>query len=418
MTTLTSLARFVHELELDCLPPETLDRLELHLLDTLGALDAGLKIADAKPLGAKGSSLLAYVAATRETELDDIHLPSCITPGSVVVPTALSLSTASPRDFLAALAVGYELMLRLGLAIGGPSILGRGIWPTLFTAPLASTATAARALRLSLEQTTGALATALALTSGTAIRPGSSSTSRWMTLGWAAETGVHAAKAARENILGPPDLLEGLGFRLAGVDLSETAIVEALGDRWRIDELSLKPYPVARQALAAVEACRELGEAHRLEPSVVDEVLVRVPGPQRVVIDRPGVPETRFESIASVQYLAALALVAPAELPDFHRTPVFVNDELRNLAARVRVESAPELEHHYPRIWPARVAIRCGRERHEKELLHPPGDVESGFGWDAVIAKYRFGDKSWAHELRRLHQKAVFPSSWPQITSA
>ncbi|HSF16071.1 MAG TPA: MmgE/PrpD family protein [Vicinamibacteria bacterium] len=418
MTTLISLARFVHDFELESLPPETLDRLELHLLDTLGALDTGSNIAGAKPLAAMGSSLLANVAATRATELDDIHLPSGITPGSVVVPTALSLSAASPRDFLATLAVGYELMMRLGLAIGGPWILGHGVWPTLFTAPLASAATAARALRLSIEQTTGAMATALALTSGTTIRPGSPSTSRWLTLGWAAETGVQAAKAARENILGPPDLLEGLGSRLAGVDLSEARLVESLGDSWRIDELSLKPYPVARQALAAVEACRELGEANRLEPSAIDEVLVQVPELQRSVIDQPGFPETRFGSIVSVQYLTAVALVAPTELLDFQRAPLFVNDALRNLATRVRVESAPELEHYYPRIWPARVAIRCGRKRYEKELLHPPGDVGSGFGWDAVMAKYGFGGDTPACELRGLHEKAVFPSSWPEVQAS
>ena len=34
------------------------------------------------------------VAITRMTELDDIHMASCTTPGAVVVPTALTVAAA------------------------------------------------------------------------------------------------------------------------------------------------------------------------------------------------------------------------------------------------------------------------------------------------------------------------------------
>jgi 2-methylcitrate dehydratase PrpD len=38
---------------------------------------------------------------------------------------------------------------------------------------------------------------------------------------------------------------------------------------------------------------------------------------------------------------------------------------------------------------PARVEIEAGGRRFDREVLHPPGDPESDFGWDDVIAKFR-----------------------------
>lgn len=416
-TILETIAGFVQYFELETLPPETLDRLELHFLDTLGALHAGRELPEARAvreLTAESSPLCANVATVRVTEADDIHLTSCTTPGSVVVPTALALELTSPRAFLEALAVGYELMLRLGLAIDGPHVLARGIWPTLFGAPLVSASMASRAFELSLEQTRGALATALALTTGTAIRPGSTSpggTSRWLTLGWAAESGLLAAKAARSGIEGTDDLLERLDFRVAGTDVSESLLVAELGVQFRLDELGLKPYPVARQALAAVEACRELARFADVDADAIEAIGVEVPSPQRAVIDRPGVPETRFESIVSVQYQSALAIVAPNALQDVARSPLFVNETVTRLMSRIRVVSSSALEPLYPGHWPARVSLERSGETLEREVLSPRGDAGSDFGWDDVVEKYRV--VPWVAELapsvRRLHELAALP---------
>jgi 2-methylcitrate dehydratase PrpD len=167
------------------------------------------------------SAILASSAAARSTEMDDIHLASCTTPGSVVVPTALALASAgdlvSPRTFLSAIATGYELLIRLGLAIDGPAVLSKQVWPTLFAASLGSAATAARTYGLSIAETAGAFATALAFSTGTAIRPPSPTTSRWLTLGAATWNGVLAVRAARAGMLGNRDLLEQRDYRLSGI---------------------------------------------------------------------------------------------------------------------------------------------------------------------------------------------------------
>ncbi len=96
-----------------------------HLLDTLGAWYAGTRTAEkalldrlAAPgrvpvaLGVDPLDQLALrVATIRNTEIDDIHMESCTTPGSLVVPVALTLAAAlketKAKDFARALTAGY-----------------------------------------------------------------------------------------------------------------------------------------------------------------------------------------------------------------------------------------------------------------------------------------------------------------------
>lgn len=399
MTTLKSLAAFVHDFDPAALTDADRDHLELHLLDTLGAVLAGARTKDGKAIarlaagGGNDAAILTRTATARATEMDDIHLASCTTPGSVIVPAALALRSASARTFLAAVAVGYEVLVRVGLAIEGPKVLASGIWPTLFAAPLGAAAVSARALGLDLEATAGAFSTALALSTGTSIRPRAEPTSRWMTLGAAAGNGVLAARAAAEGILGAPELLESHGHRISGVTVSGDLLLQDLGRRFRFREVGLKPYPVARQALAAVEACLMLSGEHPVDGDDVEEIVIAIPAAQKRLIDRPqrpGAPQSRMESIVNVRYLAALAILAPEKLRDLVRSPPFTTPEIRQLASRVQVAEAPELEQYYPQRWPARVEMRKTGERLVREVLSPAGDVESGYSWNEALEKFRW----------------------------
>src|SRR5690348_6421858 len=137
-----------------------MERLRLHIADTLGMILQGATLAEGKTAMAVGSRLAGWCASARLTEADDIHLTSCTTPGSVVVPTALHLAAAGLfrtwGDFATAVLAGYEAMIRLGYAIDGPRILAQKIWPTLFAAPVGAAAVASRAWKLDASQTAGA----------------------------------------------------------------------------------------------------------------------------------------------------------------------------------------------------------------------------------------------------------------------
>src|SRR5258708_39872603 len=82
--------------------------VELHLIDTVGALIASARTVEglgllrfraamrARGEGAWALDLATRCALARLSEIDDIHLPSMITPGAIVIPGALTLAGALP----------------------------------------------------------------------------------------------------------------------------------------------------------------------------------------------------------------------------------------------------------------------------------------------------------------------------------
>src|ERR1700722_789110 len=148
MSVIAELAAFVAGAKASVLPAAEQERLRLHVADTAVAALAGASIAEGKALQSLGDrgSLAGRIgrqaAATRLTEIDDIHLPSCVTPSAGVVPLAFALAAQAkdldPHEVASAIWVGTEIATRLGLAVNGPQILYRGIWPTYLGAPVAA----------------------------------------------------------------------------------------------------------------------------------------------------------------------------------------------------------------------------------------------------------------------------------------
>ncbi len=387
-SALESLAAIVQDPALTVHATKRMERLRLHIADTLGMILQGASLAEGKTAMALGSPLAGWCACARLTEADDIHLASCTTPGSVVVPTALHLAAGGQfrtwGDFVTAVLAGYETLIRLGYAIDGPRILARKIWPTLFAARVGSAAVASRAWELDAWQTAGALATALAASTGIASPALSPTSSRCISLGLAAEHGVQAAMAAKAGALGDVQLLERHGGRIAGVRISSRRLLQDARTRFFFDEIGLKPYPIARQALAAVEACRALAGRNT---KGITSIRVSVPAAQARVINHPTWPANRMQSIAGVQYQIALALLAPECLMDFGRTSPFANPALRALAAKVRVRADARLEGRYPETWPACVVVTRSGKRQSASVSIPRGDARNPMEWEDVLVK-------------------------------
>lgn len=426
MKTLTKIAEFVQSRDLEHIPPDRLDRLKRHVVDTWAAQMAGARIDAGTAVGQLFTStddtlsaIVTRCAQARCTEIDDIHLTSCTTPGAVVVSTALALANrrasrarnssaslagsrgASPagsrsrsaslsgervvsdrhetittRAFCAAVLAGYEAMIRLGRAIDGPTALNRGVWPTAFAAAFGSAAVAARMMTLSVDQTAGALATAIGFAQQRAMASSPARSSRWLSLGVAAANGVVAAHAARTGLVGTAD-----------VDAWSATLTRGLGRRFLFDDIGMKPFPTARQGLAAVEGALGIVDRERLAPAEISAIVVALPERQRAIVDRAGFPQTRFDAIVNVRYQIALAIAAPGRLIDVVRTPPFDSPVVRRLMTRTRVARARDLDGRYPQAWPARVDIRAGNRRYIRVVLHPHGDARRPLTWSELAAK-------------------------------
>ncbi|HEY8529908.1 MAG TPA: MmgE/PrpD family protein [Paenibacillaceae bacterium] len=414
MTILEHLAEYTAEAGFSDLSREDREALRIHFLDTVGAFLCAWHTAEGKALlGLKARGVDAnprmlgdclpdkamFVSAvTRSSEIDDIHLPSCVTPGSVIVPVALAFAGESEhRDtgtFRDALVVGYEMMVRLGMAVRGPEILYRGIWPTYYCAAFGAAATASRMLRLSREQTAHALSLALCLTTGGSTKVKGNRSIRWITLGNAVRSGCLAAFAARDGFTGDPGMLDDDWiFRVHGLLTDMDKLLGNLGKGSVIGGISLKPYCSAKQVIAAIHGLEEILK-EGVGPEEIEAVEVHVPERYLAMINHGIDPGERLSTVTSAPYQLALAAHLPEVLYDDDRQNPPQTLEIAAFMEKVRVFADESLASHYPERWPARVAVRTRRgERKERTVLAAPGDPGLPFGLDMLERKlHRFLD--------------------------
>jgi len=374
--------------------------------DALGALVAGSGTAEGRAIAAGGTwdgdfaaAVVRRVATTRMTELDDIHMASCTTPGAVVVPTALTVAVAlgaGAQAYQRAVEIGYEAMTRLGVAIDGPRIVYRGIWPTYFCAPFTAAAVVASLLDLDVPRTVNALGLALTRATGLVSGIGGTPLGRWLTVGDGARSGCAAALAARDGFVAEVEL--DRVSAAAGVSFDRAALAAEASPA--IEQVSVKPMPAAKQCLAAIEAVlrMQVGE-------VPDRIRVKVPDVYAGMVAAPPSPTSRLSRLSSARWNIALTLLAPGELHDLDRSRA-EDPELSELAARIEIVGDPELSGMYPRRWPAQVEI-AGRA---ETVIDAAGDPPNGNGAAAVDEKWRgrpeqlqtLRDAAFALDLERL----------------
>jgi 2-methylcitrate dehydratase PrpD len=356
-------------------------------LDAVGALVAGSKTEEGAAIAASlrhfdsgvSAAVVRRVATARLSELDDIHMASCTTPGSVVVPTAITLGEflgAEPAAYRRAVEVGYEAMTRLGSAIAGAQVVYHGIWPTYFCAPFAAAAVVGALVDLDAPRLANALGIALTratgLTSGIAGAP----LGRWLTIGEAARAGCAAAFAARDGFVSEVDL--GRIAAAAGVALDVTILQEDAP--LAIGQVSIKPFPIAKQSLAAVEATLLLGEGVGPGP-----IRVYVPDAYAEMIATLPSADSRLIRLSSARWNIALALRQPEELHDVERSASPGDAVLAHTAANVEIFPDPRLSCFYPGHWSARVEV-SGRS---ETVVEATGDPPQGNDLAAVEAKWR-----------------------------
>ena len=401
MTAIADFADFIAQRR--SLPDATRQAVGLHVVDTIGALVAGTCAAEGRALlrlREQASSadelsveVMALCALTRMTEIDDIHLASMTTPGSIVIPGALAIAARQPRHdagaLIEAIVAGYEAMIRLGLALDGPTILYRGIWPTYFAAPFGIAAVTSRLLGLDAAQTSHALALALTYAAPGVGHHNAPTTARWISAGQAARSGLAAAQVVQAGFTVDVALLDGGFFPgIYSITPNIPAFTGGLGKRDLLAELSFKPWCAARQTMAATQALKEI-IAEGVAPDSIVAVKASVVPPHRRMIDHGVTPGDRASYLTSVQYNMAVAALAPQLADALSPSPEALPDDVHTLMRKITVEPDDTLLAGYPRTWPAHVVVTTASGTHEKRVAAVPGDPARPFNADDVAVKFR-----------------------------
>lgn len=359
--------------------------MAVHLLDTVSAWIAGRATSEGQQLYAlrRGAgqtpalfddSLLDAIALTtataRLTEVDDMHMASCTTPGAIVTLTALAIAAQLPPDrrsaarVSASIITGYEVMTRLGQAVDGPQILHKGIWPTLLLAPVTTAAITSTLLGLDTERTAQALSIALAASTG---RPGGSASAgvaagqgtsaRWLLLGLAARTGCAAAFSAARGFDGDRGLLDNnQAAALQGVTISPAVIRRFFQEGSAVQQTSIKPYCTAKHNIAAIYGFRQLLEGG-ISPASLTKIRVGLPASHAHMVGHHDVQTSRLSRITSCAHNIALAALRPDDLLDIEHSKPARGDEIAQFARKVEVFIDPKLQAPAPQAYPATLEL-------------------------------------------------------------
>jgi 2-methylcitrate dehydratase PrpD len=341
--------------------------------------------------GALAIRIGRQAAAIRLTEIDDIHLPSCTTPSAGVVPVALMLAAQQQKfdvgEVASAIWAGTEIMTRIGVAVRGPEILYRGIWPTYLAAPVAAAATSARLMGLSEERTGHALSLAVMLMAGGVGRIHGAPSGRWFLYANAVAAGVAAAEAARANYRGDPDILDKTWLTDShGIALERERLTEKLGISTVYAALSLKPFCSAKQGIAAIEAFRAILD-RGVRAKTITKVRVRVPPAYAGMIASRAEPGARQSTMVSVAHQIALAALDAERLYDVDRSAAKADADVSEFAGKVEVIADVRLDAYYPQHWPAEVDVEANGEVHQQRVVEAIGDPEHPLDRAGILTK-------------------------------
>jgi len=393
----SKVVQFIHETTWNDLPPDVSGQTRRCLLDAIGASIGG-RTTDlsriihnfaAAVFAGQGAQLWldgrsvsppgAALANGMTIDSLDIHDGHCLTKGhagAAVVPGLLAAvglkgqAGNSGRELLTALAVGYEIALRAGIALHATACdyHTSGAWNAIGTA-----VATARRLGLDVEKTEHAMGIAeyhgprsqmmRCIDHPTMVKDGS---------GWGAMAGVSAAMLAQDGFTGAP------AVTVVSEEVGE--IWRDLGGTWQFTAQYFKPHAVCRWAQPAIEAALTLKQTHSIEPAQVCQIQVfTFHEAARLSCRCPGSTE---EAQYSLPFPLAAALVAGRLGGEELSGPALADPLVLRLSNCVQLIEDDDFSRRFPARRFARVEIRTrsgevfdsGEKEADWEAANPPAD--------------------------------------------
>jgi 2-methylcitrate dehydratase PrpD len=288
-------------------------------------------------------------------DADDTHVGSMLHPGSIVFSSALAVcGERSGSEFLAAVAAGYETMIRIGLSIQ-PTHFRRGFQSTSTCGGFGAAVAASRLLFAGTADADRRIAEAIGIVAsfsgGLTQFYQSGSTVKRIHAARAAENGVTAALLVAEGFSGPTDIIEGSnGFARAYADAFEPAIItENLGTAYLLDGVTVKGHAASARVQAAVEGVINLCREHRVAAADIIDLYVGIPA---VILGRLTLPNPVDVQAAqmSLPHSVSLAAVLASKAGDGFALSVrnyeqsISDSAVKEVERHVRCEVDPEVE--------------------------------------------------------------------------
>ncbi|MEZ5668927.1 MAG: MmgE/PrpD family protein [Alphaproteobacteria bacterium] len=345
---------------------------------------------------APAAAAMVNGALIHSLDFDDTHARSSLHCGAAVIPAALAAAelTPVPMDrLLTAIAVGFEVQIRLGLAVDPRAHYARGFHPTATCGVFGAAAAAGIVLGLDPAAQDSAFGAALSQAAGSLQFLENGAWTKRFQVGWAAGAGLVAALLAREGFMGPSAAFEGrFGFLAAySPSAQPAALLAGLGRDWETLEIAVKPYPCCRYIHPALDALAVLrGRLGIADGGDVDAVEVGLPEPAMRLIAEPAEAKRSPRSVVdgqfSMPFCGAVMLSRSAMgWDDYARW--LGNPDIDRLARRFTCAVDPEVD-SLPQNFAARVTVRRGTTAATELVTVPKGEPANFLTDDELRAKF------------------------------
>jgi 2-methylcitrate dehydratase PrpD len=353
----------------------TRERARLHLLDWLGCVAGAL---GSKAVNPPKQVVHRYTYCSllgNLLEMDDVHRSALLHPGPVIWPTVNAQGGGGDFNRMLDSAVrGYEAMIAVGSTLDAHHY--SYFHPTSTAGIFGATACFASDF-LNCDQLAHALALAGSVSGGFWQTRHSDNWGKQWHLEHARDAGSKVAVLAHDGVRGPLDVLEGSQGLYAATCKNPKPM--EFPKRWRIWDVSFKPWGACRHAHPAIDAALEL---QALLGKLDGEILVETYADAIAFCDNAD-PKTVQQAKFSLQH--AVAIVATSGVPTLADFEPAAIKKLAKARARVTVRECKDITARYPEHYGARVA--CNKQ--VVEMIDTLGDPERPMSEAQIVDKAR-----------------------------
>ena len=420
MTDITrKLAEFSAGLTYNALPADVVARTKLLILDVAGIIVRARHDAESTPslmaavarLGLKGgkcsvmgdgeayaptAAALINGTLAHSLDFDDTHAAASLHSSAPIVPAALAaaeMTGASGKDVIAACVAGYEVQVRLSLALGPSDHYDRGYHPTATCGVFGAAAAAGKLLGMDADGIQNAFGIALSQAAGSMQFLADGSWTKRSHVGQAAQNGLICAVMAAEGFQGPKEAFEGKwGFLHAYAPNADGEKAAAdLGSRWETLNLAVKPYPSCRYTHASMDGLIALKREHGIEADDVEAVEVGLAETGWKIIGNPAEskhdPKSVVDGQFSMPFCAAVVLRDGAMDWDSYARHLGDNETLK-LCKKVNVSVDQRAQDLFPDFMSGVVKVKTKSGEYETLVKVPLGEPENFMSEDQFRGKF------------------------------
>jgi 2-methylcitrate dehydratase PrpD len=431
-TLVQILAEFAVNQKYEDLPPETVRKVKEYVLDVIGCATGASKEPQVnvltevlQALGGTGrSSVIAHGFKTSAThaamlngtmghafDFDDDHREGTMHPSVSVFPAIFAMAEergVSGKEFIRALIVGLEVMIRLGESLLGKAYY-QGFHLTGVCGIFGAAAGCAALMGLDPLRTKYAIGIAGSFSAGTLECIGEGAWQKPLQAGEPAMGGVLSALLAEKNYVGSGTVLDGRYGLIKAWSFKDQfdygRITDTLGKKWEMTDTSIKVHACCRFAGPLADCALDLYR-QGVRASNVKEIVAKM-GDWAIQTlakpeDRKRRPQTHVDAKFSLFWTIAVAVSKNKTGVEEFSEEILGDPEVLALAQKIKWEFDPEAEAMYPRAYPATLVAELNDGRKlQAHVDYPKGDPENPTTSEEMIAKFQSLTEKFFDSARR-----------------